>query len=184
MFVLWETFGGLPQDSGESQDVSGELNYASWWSRLLAGLVDRLIPLVVVVVGGLAEYATRANDCVADNADYSIGPYCATGNSVVGVVLWVGCLFLAVLFVVWNVGYLQGRTGASVGKRAMRIRLIGENSGQPVGFARSLLRLVAHIADALFCYVGYLFPLWDPKKQTLADKIMKTVCVRAVSETR
>jgi len=25
--------------------------------------------------------------------------------------------------------------------------------------------------------VGYLFPLWDAKRQTFADKIMTTVCL-------
>jgi len=25
--------------------------------------------------------------------------------------------------------------------------------------------------------IGYLFPLWDAKRQTIADKIMTTVCL-------
>jgi hypothetical protein len=29
--------------------------------------------------------------------------------------------------------------------------------------------------DSIICFVGYLFPLWDPKRQTIADKIMTTV---------
>ncbi|MDQ1423726.1 MAG: hypothetical protein QOD72_1224, partial [Acidimicrobiaceae bacterium] len=33
----------------------------------------------------------------------------------------------------------------------------------------------AHVADSIICGIGYLFPLWDVKRQTLADKIMKTV---------
>jgi uncharacterized RDD family membrane protein YckC len=28
-----------------------------------------------------------------------------------------------------------------------------------------------------FCYVGYLWPLWDDKRQTFADKILGTVVV-------
>ena len=35
----------------------------------------------------------------------------------------------------------------------------------------------AHGVDAIICYVGFLFPLWDAKRQTIADKIMSTVCV-------
>jgi hypothetical protein len=31
--------------------------------------------------------------------------------------------------------------------------------------------------DSIICYVGYLFPLWDQQRQTLADKIMSTVVV-------
>ena len=39
------------------------------------------------------------------------------------------------------------------------------------------MRQLAHIVDAIICYIGFLFPLWDDKRQTLADKIMTTVCV-------
>jgi uncharacterized RDD family membrane protein YckC len=31
--------------------------------------------------------------------------------------------------------------------------------------------------DAFICYIGFLWPLWDTKRQTLADKIMQTVVI-------
>ena len=34
-----------------------------------------------------------------------------------------------------------------------------------------------HVLDSLPCYLGYLWPLWDAKRQTFADKIMSTVVV-------
>ena len=46
-----------------------------------------------------------------------------------------------------------------------------------LGFGLSIVRQLAHIVDSLICYIGYLFPLWDAKRQTLADKIMTTVCL-------
>ena len=39
------------------------------------------------------------------------------------------------------------------------------------------MRQIAHYVDQLICYIGYLFPLWDDKRQTIADKLMTTVCV-------
>ena len=182
---MWEVGHHLPHDVGmaETQDTANELKYASWWARLLAGLIDRLIPLVVVVLGGATEFGTKVTDCIPQDPDYSIGPYCATGNSVLGVTVWVASLVLALVFTVWNVGYLQGRSGASIGKRALKMRLVKEATGAPVGMGLALLRQLCHVADAAFCFVGYLFPLWDAKKQTLADKIVKTVCVPVVSET-
>lgn len=41
----------------------------------------------------------------------------------------------------------------------------------------SIVRQLAHVLDTLICYLGYLFPLWDAKRQTFADKLMSTVCV-------
>jgi hypothetical protein len=40
----------------------------------------------------------------------------------------------------------------------------------------------AHYVDQLICYIGYLFPLWDDKRQTIADKLMSTVCVSLDSQ--
>jgi len=36
-----------------------------------------------------------------------------------------------------------------------------------------------HIVDGLSLFIGYLWPLWDKKRQTFADKIMSTVVVSA-----
>ena len=56
-------------------------------------------------------------------------------------------------------------------------RLIGEETQAPIGALNAFLRDLVHILDWL-TVVGYLWPLWDDKKQTFADKIMNTVVVR------
>ena len=87
-----------------------------------------------------------------------------------------GSRLLAVYFF-WNFCYRQGKTGQSVGKSVLKFMVINEKTWQPIGFWRSFLRQVAHYVDQAICYIGYLLPLWDDKRQTIADKIMSTVCV-------
>jgi uncharacterized RDD family membrane protein YckC len=77
----------------------------------------------------------------------------------------------------WNFCYRQGKTGQSIGKSVLKFKVISEKTWQPIGFWLSFLRQIAHYVDQFICYIGYLFPLWDDKRQTLADKIMSTVCV-------
>lgn len=84
---------------------------------------------------------------------------------------------LAFAFAIWNNGYKQGTTGSSIGKGIMKFKVVGESSGQPIGFGMSVVRIFAHAIDGLICGIGYLFPLWDAKRQTIADKLVKTVCV-------
>ncbi|MDR3664189.1 MAG: RDD family protein [Mycobacterium sp.] len=155
------------------------MNYTPWWARVVASLIDRFPPLFVVIVAGLLERSMQATKCLVDQADYSIGPYCATGNSVAGVLIWLAGLVIAVLFTVWNHGYLQGISGSSLGKRVLHFQVVDDETGLPIGFGRSVARQLAHLIDAITVFVGYLFPLWDPKRQTFADKIMSTVCVPA-----
>jgi uncharacterized RDD family membrane protein YckC len=80
-------------------------------------------------------------------------------------------------YLVWNYGFKQGTTGSSIGKGIMKFKVVSETTGEPIGFAMSVVRQLAHIIDGLICYIGYLIPLWDAKRQTLADKIMTTVCL-------
>ena len=71
----------------------------------------------------------------------------------------------------------QGRTGLLDRQERARHQLIGEPTGQPIGAGMAFVRYLAHILDGLPCYLGYLWPLWDAKRQTFADKIMSTVVI-------
>jgi hypothetical protein len=50
-----------------------------------------------------------------------------------------------------------------------------EADGSTPGFGMAFLRKPAHVLGSLACYVGWLWPLWDAKKQTFADKVCGTV---------
>lgn len=134
--------------------------YASWLQRVGAYLIDALI---VAPLGILAAVLGRGTD-----AD--------TGLPTLNAMYWI---FLALSLALngYNRWYLAGRTGQSWGRKALGIRLVGEQTGQPIGPLLAFARDLAHFVDGVICYIGYLFPLWDKKRQTLADKIVKTVVV-------
>jgi uncharacterized RDD family membrane protein YckC len=124
--------------------------YSDWIHRVGAYLVDVVPVLVLYFILGLA------------------------GKVALLVVAWV----IALAYTAWNRWYLGGQ-GQSLGKRALGMKLVSEQTGQPIGMLNAFLRDICHIVDSIICYVGYLFPLWDAKRQTLADKIMHTVVVPA-----
>lgn len=92
-----------------------------------------------------------------------------------GLIGIVGMLAYLVLAIYWL--YLTGRDGQSPGKKVIGIKVVDANTGQTIGGGRGVIRGIAHFVDGLICYIGYLFPLWDKKKQTIADKIIGTVVV-------
>jgi uncharacterized RDD family membrane protein YckC len=132
--------------------------YASWLKRVGAYLIDSLLVAVAYFPAwiGLIISSSGGNDALA------------TSLVVVGVLL-----SLAVF--VWNTCLRAGRTGYSIGKGALGIKLVGDSSREPIGPGMAFLRYVCHVVDALPLYLGYLWPLWDAKRQTFSDKIMRTV---------
>ncbi len=75
---------------------------------------------------------------------------------------------------IWNRYIRAGRTGQSWGKKVVGIHLVRESDLRPIGAGMAFVRDITHIVDGFF-YQGYLWPLWDPKRQTFADRICSTV---------
>jgi uncharacterized RDD family membrane protein YckC len=151
--------------------------YTPWLTRVLAWLID-IVPVVIVV--GIAQgiaISTGDNVCVSNGGQYDYGVYCTSSYSVLGIILLGIAYILALAYLVWNYGYRQGTTGSSIGKSIMKFKVVSEKTGQPIGFGMSIVRQLAHIIDGAICYIGFLFPLWDAKRQTIADKIMTTICL-------
>lgn len=156
--------------------------YASWIQRVGAYLIDQLaiaasmIPMLVGIILIVAGSDTTSH--INSMGDTEIDSWSLTGVAVAGIVVAVlGFLFM-IAFALWNIVFRQGTKGASVGKSALGLMLLKESTGKPVGAGISFLRQLLHFLDSALCYIGYLWPLWDDKRQTLADKCVSTVVIR------
>jgi uncharacterized RDD family membrane protein YckC len=149
--------------------------YTPWFTRVLAWVIDNLPVFIVLGIAYGIAFGTADNNCTSDS--YGYGVYCTSNFTALGVIVLVLGYLAALAYSVWNWGYRQGTTGSSIGKSVMKFQVVSEKTWQPIGFGMSIVRQLAHIVDSAICYIGYLFPLWDAKRQTLADKIMTTVCV-------
>ena len=162
--------------------------YASWIRRVVAAIID-VIPMAIILgVGGGILAGTHATSCYREyyyayNFTRQWHTYCHQQTSSGGKAAMGIAVALTLLYAIWNWGYRQGRKGSTIGKRMLKFQVVREKNGQPIGFFRSIARQFAHIVDSAILYIGYLFPLWDPKRQTLADKIMGTVCLRIALPT-
>jgi uncharacterized RDD family membrane protein YckC len=129
--------------------------------------------------GALAEWPLRVGGALIDSAlvmvPYFIGLALARS---VGSILLVPFALIAIGLGIWNGIIRQGQTGQTLGKTVVKIKLVEATTGQPVGPGKAFVRQLTHILDGAACYVGYLWPLWDEKKQTFADKINDTLVVK------
>ncbi|MGH3400365.1 MAG: RDD family protein [Streptosporangiaceae bacterium] len=142
--------GGYPGQPGGYPGQPAVVPYANWGQRAGGYLID-VVPVAILAWIGIS----------------------------ISLTVYLLFLLVGLVYTGYNRWYLGGTTGQSFGKRALSLRLISEQTGQPIGPLMAFVRDICHILDSLACYVGWLFPLWDAKRQTFADKILNTIVIPA-----
>ena len=75
--------------------------------------------------------------------------------------------------------YLEGGQGATLGKKALGLKVISTSGTSPIGYGSAAVRYVGRIVSAIPLGLGYFWMLWDKDKQTWHDKIASTYVVEA-----
>jgi uncharacterized RDD family membrane protein YckC len=132
----------------------GELEYAGFWSRVAALIVDNAI----VTILGLALLIGAA----------FVGA---------GAVVIANFAFMLVAFLYWPLMESSERQ-ATIGKQLLGIQVTDAN-GMRLTFVRSLLRNLAKIISSLPFGLGFLLAAFTARKQTLHDMITKCLVVRS-----
>lgn len=79
----------------------------------------------------------------------------------------------------WTAYFWWGNhSGATVGKRALGLRLVRTTTGRPPGLGRALIRVIGAQVSLSFIGMGYWNALWDRERQTWHDQMADTVVVR------
>jgi uncharacterized RDD family membrane protein YckC len=142
---------------------------AEWWQRAVAFVLD----LVVLTVPAVIIISVVAGNAVSTSV---------TGPSSASPRLWEA---IGVALVV-SLGYFSfldgGRTGQTVGKRAMGISVRDAPTGGPLGAGRALLRRAFFFATyfgLILFVINALSPRWDRSRRAWHDKIAGS-CVVSV----
>ena len=74
--------------------------------------------------------------------------------------------------------YFHGSTGQTPGDAALAIRVLDIETREVIGYQRAFIRCLVSIVSGLVIALGYLWMLWDPRKQTWHDKAASSLPVR------
>ena len=149
---------------------------ASWGDRVVASLIDALYQLpfsLLYVVGAVLATVNGGTRSTRGTVITQGNP----GLVLLGITLVIISIIGSLVIGILNQIVAQGRTGQSWGKRRRGLRVLHMQTGQPQSVGMNFVRQLAHALDGM-AYIGYLWPLWDPMRQTFADKIMNTVVVK------
>jgi uncharacterized RDD family membrane protein YckC len=162
--------------------------YAGFWIRLLAYLID-LIPLLIISIVLFAPLFGAFFDTVRDmpfprrGTTLSAEEYRALQEQMMRQMTEAMAPFypaygLSQLFsIAYYVGFWTWR-GQTPGMMLLGLRVARESDGIPPGLARSILRYVGYFISAFVLFIGFIWIAFDSRKQGWHDKIAGTVVVR------
>jgi uncharacterized RDD family membrane protein YckC len=132
-------------------DVGKKLDYAGFWIRVGALIIDTVIVQVVNVA--LAFIIVGGYDFVTPNVSVQI--------------------FSVVLGIIYYIAMESSSRQATLGKMAVGIK-VGKSNGERISFLNATGRYFAKFLSALILGIGYIMVGFDSKKQGLHDKLANT----------
>jgi uncharacterized RDD family membrane protein YckC len=132
---------------------------AGFGHRLLASLIDALwmLPLSWVLV--LLGAGLRGEPIGEDYPTFGVRAMLNIVFGLIVLLFWVS-------------------RQATPGKLALRLRIVDARTGGHAPFGRLVLRYAGYLVSALPLGLGYLWMLWDRRRQTWQDKLGETLVVR------
>jgi len=124
---------------------------AGFWRRFGSSIIDGII---VGIVGGVVQFVlSQAGD---------------SGRSLGGLLNFA----ISLAYYIWGYG-----TGQTLGCKLLGLRIVDESTGGNIGYGRALARYFGAILSTIALFIGFLWMIWDKKKQTWHDKFAKSVVI-------
>jgi uncharacterized RDD family membrane protein YckC len=141
----------------EGIPVTGRLDYAGFWVRFGAKLVDGIILWIVNFTLGLAMASAmgKSNPMLAAMMNLTIGT----------------------LMGITYVTFFVGKFGATPGKMLAKLRIVNPD-GTPVSYGKAFGRYFGELVSSFTLCIGYLMVAWDDQKRALHDRICNTRVIR------
>lgn len=169
---------GHPRTPAGATAVAQAVGYAEWWQRAVALILDGVIVgIPSFIIMAIANVGTFSNSTIT--RDEFGNPQL---NSSAITRLLISLLIVSALGILYRTLLEGGPRGQTLGKMVMKIAVKDAETGGPIGYGRAFARwLIASILWIAFYLPGILdllFPLWDAKRQTLHDKVVRSVVLQ------
>lgn len=149
----------------EGAAIGGALQYAGFWIRAGARLLDGVLLWVVNMALAVPMMALAASQNAGDEPSGAfVGLTCAT---------YLVQLLIAAAYEIT----LVARYGATLGKQALKLRVVMPD-GSPLTTRRAVGRYFATMLSAMTVGIGFLLAAWDAERRTLHDRVAETRVVR------
>lgn len=153
----------VTQQPENQVNVEPTFFYAGFWRRLFAYMIDSTIILFISITADILLALIASSLTQNMNEKYFSAVY---ENS-----LFVTTLITTFYYIIFWI-----RGGQTPGKMLLHIRIV-TSQGKPITFGRALLRYFGYVLSTATLYLGFLWIIWDKKKQGFQDKIAGTIVI-------
>jgi uncharacterized RDD family membrane protein YckC len=133
------------------------MNYAGTGLRAAEGIIDLVVTFVILwIVAKLSGQTTEG------------------GFELTGAPFFVGLALVLIYFIV-----MEATLGATLGKLIVKLRVVKEVDGSPIGWSDAVVRNLLRVVDGIVLYlIGFILVCATQKRQRLGDKVAGTVVIR------
>ncbi len=144
-----------------------------------AAVPDAVAPAALVPAGFFRRFFAFALDWIILSvlADLLSFAYRLGTGSSEGMMSLNASLILSFVIFLLYFTLLTGEGGQTLGKMVLGIRVVAEE-GTPVRMSRALVRTLSYILSSFLFCLGFLWALWDKRKQAWHDKVAGTIVIR------
>jgi uncharacterized RDD family membrane protein YckC len=153
------------------------LEYAGFWIRLWASIIDSILVAVIVqpIVANIYKNVETVTDPLSlDMADLILHSFAPKGTLDV-LLSWVLPAVAVVLFWVYR--------SATPGKMLVRAKIVDADTGGQPSLGQCIGRYFGYFVSIFTLFLGFLWIAFDPRKQGFHDKLAGTVVVRTPKRT-
>jgi uncharacterized RDD family membrane protein YckC len=136
---------------------SSSPDYAGFWQRAAALVIDWLIVTVIAVPIMVLGFGIPQLSLNPAEHSWDLLSFVAVAVAVIG--FWRYC-------------------GATPGKLAVGVKIVDATTGAAPSTGRLVIRLLCYLVSALPFYLGFLWVAFDRRKQGWHDKIAGTVVIQ------
>lgn len=168
-----------PPPAGGSPQAAAGARYAGFWIRLFAYVIDAVllnaiaIPLNLLLSGNSGAVCVTSNYVVisANNYVHGVSFSCSPTGAGFLIYFLIGLVYFTFL---WS-------TGATVGQRVVKIRVVDARTGNRLNVVKCLIRYVGFYLSLIPLAIGLIWAGIDSRKQGWHDKMVDSVVVRSSS---
>lgn len=137
---------------------------AGFGIRFVAYLIDGI---VIAIIGSIITFPFIPTYIPSVTFNYSASVDLFDMSSII-------TSLLGILYFV----YFEGKRGATPGKMATKLKVVGTDGIMPIGYGGAFIRYIGKMISGIVLALGYLWIIFDKDKQGWHDKIANTYVIR------